>query len=223
MILLQSPSTKEAEGNEMTKVLLSLQNGTVTIFDLQKQSIEFTTQAGHSETIFDMEYFKGPQNYLASCSYDGTVRVWDPNTMKLLHICDTNFNSQQSKREKKIIYSISWHPELPIFAASTINGNCLIYHATRCKQLGHITPIIGQPSYRVVWNQINPEFLLMSSAKGKIYQIQIEDIPTCKSLVITREYSHNESIFGLCWNPFKETEFVAKHAEIAKVTHQIFQ
>ncbi len=38
---------------------MSLMNGTVIIFDLGRQSIDFNTQAGHSETIFDMEYFKG--------------------------------------------------------------------------------------------------------------------------------------------------------------------
>ena len=65
----------------------------MTVFDLQKQIVEYTTQAGHSETIFDMMYYPGDQNLLASCSYDGTVRIWDSNTMKLKHICDTNFNS----------------------------------------------------------------------------------------------------------------------------------
>lgn len=78
---------------------------------------------------------------MASCSYDGTIRIWDSNTLKLLNVCDTNFNSLQAKSTKKIIYCISWHPELPIFCITTVNGNLMIYDSRRGKMLGGITPV----------------------------------------------------------------------------------
>ena len=70
---------------------------------------------------------------MASCSYDGTVRVWNSNSMKLVTVNDTNFNSVQAKLQKKIIYSISWHPSQTKIAMTTVNGNLLIYEALKNK------------------------------------------------------------------------------------------
>ena len=71
------------------KVLLAMKSGAVAVYDIVKRSIEFTTEAGHSETIFETEFCKSNCNYLASCSYDGTVRIWDTKTMTLVCINDT--------------------------------------------------------------------------------------------------------------------------------------
>lgn len=101
---------------------------------------------------------------LASCSYDGTVRVWNTNNMKLVQVNDTNFNSVQARLQKKIIYSISWHPTDTKIAMSTVNGNCIIYDALKNKQLSHITPVPEKQSFCVVWNQVDPKYLCMTSA-----------------------------------------------------------
>ncbi len=79
--------------------------------------------------------------------------------------------------------------------------------------LGGITPDIGVPSYRVVWNQLDPEYILMSSSNGRVYVIKIEDPPECKTLVIVNEYSVEANAYGVCWNPFKGTEFVAAYGD----------
>jgi WD40 repeat protein len=75
--------------NDEEKVLVALKSGAVLVYDLLKRSIDFSTEAGHSETIFETEFCKSNSNYLASCSYDGTVRVWDTTTMKLFCVNDT--------------------------------------------------------------------------------------------------------------------------------------
>lgn len=71
------------------RMLVALKNGAVLVYDLKKRALEFRTEAGHSETIFETEFCRINSNYLASCSYDGTVRVWDTSTMKLVCINDT--------------------------------------------------------------------------------------------------------------------------------------
>lgn len=71
------------------RVLVACKNGAVLVYDLKKRSLEFKTEAGHSETIFETEFCRSNSNYLASCSYDGTVRVWDTSTMKLVCTNDT--------------------------------------------------------------------------------------------------------------------------------------
>lgn len=110
------------------------------MIDLPTQGLLWNTEASHCETIFGISYCKSDKNYLASCSYDGTVRVWNSTTMKLAQINDTAFNTPQAKEEKKIIYSISWHPSEPKIALTTIHGHLIVYDALRGKYLSSITP-----------------------------------------------------------------------------------
>ena len=80
-----------------TRVLLALNNGALSVYNLKRQVTEFQTEMGHFETVFGVEYCRSNKDLLASCSYDGTVRIWDSNDMKLVQVNDTNFNSVQAK------------------------------------------------------------------------------------------------------------------------------
>ena len=190
------------------RVVIALKNGGTTVYNVQRQSIEFKTEAGHSETIFDLEYCRSNKDYLASCSYDGTVRVWNSNTMKLLTVSDTSINSPQAKCAKKIIYSVSWHPTETKLALATVNGNCMVYDAMRAKLLSSITPHDGQACFKAAWNQLFPAHILLSCSNKGVCLIRVEDDPQCKSLLLEREYSHAAPVFGVCWSPTLENLFL---------------
>ena len=66
------------------RMLIAYVNGSVQVFNMAKKRVEFQTEAGHAETVFDLEFCPSNKDMIASCSYDGTVRVWDVNSMKLL-------------------------------------------------------------------------------------------------------------------------------------------
>lgn len=55
--------------------------------------------------------------------------------MNLVCINDTARGTAQSKNEKKIIYSICWHPTQTKVALVTVNGNLMIYDALKSKLL----------------------------------------------------------------------------------------
>ena len=131
----------DSQGSAGPRILYALLNGAVAVYNLKRQTSEFTTETGHFETIFGVQYSSSDKNLLASCSYDGTVRVWDSTSMKLLQVNDTNFNSVQAKSAKKIIYSISWHPTQTKIALTTVNGNLIVYDGLKNKQLSHCTPV----------------------------------------------------------------------------------
>lgn len=61
------------------KVLFAFVNGAVCVFNLLKKSIEYCTEAGHAETVFDLRFCPNDREIIASCSYDGTVRIWNVN------------------------------------------------------------------------------------------------------------------------------------------------
>ena len=81
------------KANQGGRILISLKNGALAVYNLKRQTTEFQTETGHFETIFGIAYCKSDKDLIASCSYDGTVRVWNSNNMKLVTVNDTNFNS----------------------------------------------------------------------------------------------------------------------------------
>jgi len=184
------------------------------VANISRRSIEFSTEAGHSETIFDMEYFPGSsksedgRELLASCSYDGTVRVWDSNTMKMLTINNTHRNSPQANKPKKIIYSISWHPTEPKIAVVTINGNLMVYDALKAKLLSHICPYENSPSFKVAWNHLEPKNILMSTSQKSVVLIEVVDIDTCKTLTKKMDFFHMDQVFGVDWDPKVSSRFL---------------
>jgi WD40 repeat protein len=66
------------------RVLITLKNGALLVFNVARKRVEFQTEAGHAETVFDLEFCPSNKDLIASCSYDGTVRVWEASSMKLL-------------------------------------------------------------------------------------------------------------------------------------------
>jgi WD40 repeat protein len=66
------------------RVLITLKNGALLVFNIARKRVEFQTEAGHAETVFDLEFCPSNKDLIASCSYDGTVRVWEASSMKLL-------------------------------------------------------------------------------------------------------------------------------------------
>ena len=67
-----------------SRVLIALKNGALLVFNLARKRVEFQTEAGHAETVFDLEFCPSNKDLIASCSYDGTVRVWEASSMKLV-------------------------------------------------------------------------------------------------------------------------------------------
>lgn len=83
--------------------------------------------------------------------------------MKLLAINDTLRNSPLSKESKHIIYSLSWHPTEPKIALVGNLGHLMIYDAFKSKLLASFQPVNNMPSFKVDWNSIDPNYIIMGS------------------------------------------------------------
>lgn len=62
----------------------------VVVCDVAAQEQLWSSQHGHTETIFDCSFAPGPSSsLLATCSFDSTVRVWDAATNTCVKTMDT--------------------------------------------------------------------------------------------------------------------------------------
>ena len=59
------------------RFLLAFRSGAVGIYNLSLKKMEFCTEAGHTETIFDLQFKPDNPNLMATVSYDGTTKIWD--------------------------------------------------------------------------------------------------------------------------------------------------
>lgn len=59
---------------------------------------------GHVETIFDCKFKPDDPNLLATASFDGTIKIWDTNTLTAVYTSPGN---------EGVVYSLSWAPGLP--------------------------------------------------------------------------------------------------------------
>ena len=94
----------------------------VAIYDVAKENIVWRTEGSHTETIFDCAFSTKDANILATCSYDGTVRIWDVKTLKCLRIL-TGAN--------EALHSLCWSPDDENIAASDSAGRVHMYDSRR--------------------------------------------------------------------------------------------
>lgn len=60
---------------------------------------------GHVETIFDCKFKPDDPNLLATASFDGTIKIWDTNTLTAVNTSPGN---------EGVVYSLSWAPGRPL-------------------------------------------------------------------------------------------------------------
>lgn len=61
------------------RALCRFKSGAVGICDLQKRTWSMLGQAAHTDTVFSAAFQPTDPNTLATCSYDGIIRIWDMN------------------------------------------------------------------------------------------------------------------------------------------------
>lgn len=71
----------------------------------------------------------------------------------------------------------------------------MIYDALKNKLLGCICPLENTASYKVDWNQLDQNFIVMGSQSGNTYVVDCSDY---KNLKVTSTVNHNcGGIFGV--------------------------
>jgi WD40 repeat protein len=193
-------------------VLIACTNGSIALFNVEKKKIEFQTEPGHSETIFDLKFKPSDKNILASCSYDGSIKLWDAPSMKMLLTITAatkkgaiGHTIDQQAGGSNTIYAISWSPNSDEIACVCGPGIVKIFNTKKGALKHEIKP--GDKSFRVAWNQLNPKYIVSSSKDGFAYVLAYKEDE--KDFVVFKKFGseNKKAMYGVAWNPFIPMRF----------------
>ncbi|XP_067129132.1 WD repeat-containing protein 17-like [Centruroides vittatus] len=178
----------------LARIICLFLDGGVGVYDLSRYSWDFCREMGHTETIFDCEFKPSNCDLLATASYDGTIKVWNVNTMKAIDSSPGNMS---------IIYSISWAPgDLNSIVAGTSNQGIIIWNLEK-NVIAHKMLSHGKNTnvYSVSWNQRDAR-KIASGGADKCCMVHQSD----GCLLFT--FKHPSPVYGCDWNISNENILV---------------
>uniref|UniRef100_A0A1A7XK62 WD repeat domain 17 n=1 Tax=Iconisemion striatum TaxID=60296 RepID=A0A1A7XK62_9TELE len=100
-------------------------DGGVGLYDMGAKKWDFLRDLGHVETIFDCKFKPDDPNLLATASFDGTIKIWDTNTLTAVSTSPGN---------EGVVYSLSWAPgDLNCIAGATSRNGAFIWDVRKGK------------------------------------------------------------------------------------------
>lgn len=186
------------------KLLMSLENGEVQIFDLINFKPHFEISPGHSETIFDMKFSPFKYGIFATCAYDGFIKIWDMTKNKVILTLMVNDPGEiMSNDEKYKIYSLKWSPnDKELLLTGDSRGNIRLWDIDKQKQLSCLKlnrlkkgEIIG-----IDWNTNNS---ILASLNESVYVCSYEG----NKLLLDRTILIKTRAFQIKFSPHDANDF----------------
>ncbi|CAJ0947440.1 unnamed protein product [Ranitomeya imitator] len=146
-------------------------DGGVGLYDMGAKKWDFLRDLGHIETIFDCKFKPDDPNLLATASFDGTIKVWDINTLTAVYTSPGN---------EGVIYSLSWAPgDLNCIAGATSRNGGFIWDVKKGKMIIRF----NEDSKRIATCS-GDGFCIVRTIDGKVLH----------------KYKHPASVFGCDWS-----------------------
>lgn len=143
-------------------ILIHFKNGSVGLFNIDKNKMEYISDATHSETVFDIRFSNIDQDILATGSYDGFVKIWDIHTMKCLF---TLSNVTNTEKKYNPIYGLSWSPNSNELVTVDALGTLKLWDCAKGKMISALTPGKDSKIFRVKWNPLNASLIASGSSE----------------------------------------------------------
>uniref|UniRef100_H0W2T3 WD repeat domain 17 n=1 Tax=Cavia porcellus TaxID=10141 RepID=H0W2T3_CAVPO len=136
---------------------------------------------GHVETIFDCKFKPDDPNLLATASFDGTIKVWDINTLTAVYTSPGN---------EGIIYSLSWAPG----GLNCIAGHFQMWiYSKRAKMIQRFNEHGKNGIFCIAWSHKDSKRIATCSGDGSCI------IQTIDGRVL-HKYKHPAGVFGCDWS-----------------------
>ena len=103
-LLISNPTGSE------NKLLLALSNGNVELYNINTKKKEKIISNGNSESIFDLKFSNFEEGTIATCSYDGSIKIRNIYKENELITLTSSHRGILKEETKPKIYSIKWSP-----------------------------------------------------------------------------------------------------------------
>ena len=168
-----------------TKCLLSSVDGTCGVFDADRQNMLWSTEGGHTETVFRCEFSPTSADTLATCSYDSTVKVWNTRTMK----CEKTLIGASG-----VLYGIAWNGDGNKICTGSGNGTVYVYD--------NLERGIATASYNIhkgmifciAWHPSEQRLIATASADGRACVVKLDDGTMHRSFTYA-----SQGAYGVAW------------------------
>ncbi|XP_019605025.2 WD repeat-containing protein 17 isoform X7 [Rhinolophus sinicus] len=160
-------------------------DGGVGLYDMGAKKWDFLRDMGHVETIFDCKFKPDDPNLLATASFDGTIKVWDINTLTAVYTSPGN---------EGVIYSLSWAPgDLNCIAGATSQNGAFIWDIKKGKMVQRFNEHGKNGVYCIAWSHKDSKRIATCSDDGFCI------IRTIDGKVL-HKYKHPTAVFGCDWS-----------------------
>ncbi|KAM7111640.1 WD repeat-containing protein 17 isoform 2-T2 [Molossus nigricans] len=160
-------------------------DGGVGLYDMGAKKWDFLRDMGHVETIFDCKFKPDDPNLLATASFDGTIKVWDINTLTAVSTSPGN---------EGVIYSLSWAPgDLNCIAGATSQNGAFIWDIKKGKIVHRFNEHGKNGIFCIAWGHKDSRRIATCSGDGFCI------IRTVSGKVLHR-YKHPAAVFGCDWS-----------------------
>uniref|UniRef100_H2ZZP2 WD repeat domain 17 n=1 Tax=Latimeria chalumnae TaxID=7897 RepID=H2ZZP2_LATCH len=165
-------------------------DGGVGLYDMGAKKWDFLRDLGHVETIFDCKFKPDDPNLLATASFDGTIKVWDINTLTAVYTSPGN---------EGVIYSLSWAPEkkkkgdLNCIAGATSRNGGFIWDVKKGKMITRFNEHGKNGIFCIAWSHKDSKRIATCSGDGFCI------IRTIDGKVL-HKYKHPAAVFGCDWS-----------------------
>lgn len=174
----QGPVTSVAclQGDS-SRIAVSFKSGDVALVDLREQRTAWSSEGGHTETIFDCHLSRSDCNTLVSCSFDGTVRQYDMRTKE----CTALYNADDApmggtlggegpghanaNAGKRALYSCAVSCDGGVICAGGIEGKLYFFDVASGRPLKPVA-VSGQPLHRIVPHPLEAGVFAAASLDG---------------------------------------------------------
>ncbi|XP_039546854.1 WD repeat-containing protein 17 isoform X4 [Pimephales promelas] len=160
-------------------------DGGVGLYDMGAKKWDFLRDLGHVETIFDCKFKPDDPNILATASFDGTIKVWDINTLTAVYTSPGN---------EGVVYSLSWAPgDLNCIAGATSRNGAFIWDVKKGKMITRFNEHGKNGIFCVAWSHKDSKRIATCSGDGFCI------IRTIDGKVL-HKYKHPAAVFGCDWS-----------------------
>ncbi|XP_066535677.1 WD repeat-containing protein 17 isoform X2 [Hoplias malabaricus] len=160
-------------------------DGGVGLYDMGMKKWDFLRDLGHVETIFDCKFKPDDPNLLATASFDGTIKVWDINTLTAVYTSPGN---------EGVVYSLSWAPgDLNCIAGATSRNGAFIWDVKKGKMITRFNEHGKNGIFCIAWSHKDSKRIATCSGDGFCI------IRTIDGKVL-HKYKHPAAVFGCDWS-----------------------